>query len=178
MWKRIKPIMADWTARIIFSFASGTVIEVCIAGLTLRQSLTGRVVALPVIIALATPYRLYRNWLLKKFRVVEAPGILSIFKTYIAGRRQGKRVVLDAAGIRKTLKKHLAETLMYMAFYLAVYMVQLRIVGATWRQIATACISLALMMAPLGIPFGWLQDFVTHKVFRIPKETSETPPKA
>ncbi len=145
MWKRFRPIAADWTARIIFSFITGTVIEVPIAGLTLRQSLLGRCVMMPLILGLSTPYRWWRRYCLKRFKV------------------------LDAKGFRQKLKQFAVETAAYSIFYLGIYGTRLWLFGATGHQVLIACATLSLTIAPLGIPFGIWADFVTYKLFRIPR---------
>ena len=66
---RTRLFLADTVAMVVFSFATGMVIELLIAGLTLVQSLTSRVVAIPMNLITARPYGLYRDAIMKRIRI-------------------------------------------------------------------------------------------------------------
>ena len=121
--------LADTLAMVVFSFTTGMVIELLIAGMTLAQSLTSRIVAIPVNLVTARPYGLYRDFLFKRIR--------------------SKNRILKG-GI---------DILIFTSFQIPVYIFVLLFAGANAEQIVKACSSVVVFFLILGRPYGLCLDF-------------------
>jgi hypothetical protein len=61
----MKRYVADTFAMVIFSTIVGAFVEVVVAGLTLEQSATIRLAAVPVMLLAGRPYGICRDWLFR-----------------------------------------------------------------------------------------------------------------
>ena len=135
----IRSAAADTFAMVIFCFVSGMVIEVFISGMTFEQSLASRTLSIPVNIAIAWPYGLFRDFML----------------------RQGAKLS------RTSLMKNLSDLVAYVAFQSPVYAAILFVVGASSEQIITAVATNALISCGMGVLYGYFLD-LCRKLFRVP----------
>ena len=143
---RARRILADAFAMITFSTATGMVIELGIAGLTLGQSLQTRLVAIPVNFLTARPYGLYRDWLMK---------------------------IVGARGEGRDVRKAVTDTIAFVPFQTAVFATNMALAGATVQQILIGCLALAPILPFIGWPYGIYLDFVRRK-FKIKSDSLET----
>ena len=59
----IRHAAADTFAMVVFCFISGMIIEIFISGMTFEQSLASRTLSIPVNIAIAWPYGVFRDFI-------------------------------------------------------------------------------------------------------------------
>lgn len=130
---------ADTFAMVVFSFIAGMGIEIFISGMTFEQSLASRVLSIPVNIAIAMPYGVFRDWIMRQG-----------FKL-----RQG------------SLMKKLCDLIAYVAFQSPIYALILVVVGASPEQIVTAVTSNAVVSCVLGVLYGYFLDYC-RKWFKVP----------
>jgi hypothetical protein len=119
-------VVADTFAMVTFAFVVGMLIEVVLSGLSLGQSLQSRLLAIPLNVAIARPYGIYRDWL---FRATHA--------------ETGNRIA-----------RTLVDILAFSTFMLPQYAAVLWWVGAGPLQIVTACACVAVMSLVVGRPYG------------------------
>ncbi|MCL9774747.1 L-alanine exporter AlaE [Vibrio methylphosphonaticus] len=130
---------ADTFAMVVFCFVSGMLIEVLVSGMTFEQSLASRLLSIPVNIAIAMPYGLFRDWALKQGAKVSNSGFM----------------------------KATADLIAYVAFQSPVYAAILLTVGASTEQIITAVSSNALVSCGMGVLYGYFLDYC-RRWFRVP----------
>lgn len=135
----VRNAAADTFAMVVFSFVTGMLIEIFISGMSFDQSLASRIVSIPVNIAIAFPYGLYRDTILKT----------------------GKNIS------DKTIIKRLADTFAYVSFQSPVYAAILLSVGAEPEQIVSAVASNAAVSCFVGVIYGQFLD-QCRKLFRVP----------
>ncbi|MBN3573523.1 L-alanine exporter AlaE [Vibrio neptunius] len=135
----IRNAAADTFAMVVFCFISGMIIEVFISGMTFEQSLASRTLSIPVNIAIAWPYGMFRDLML----------------------RQGERI--SSSG----LTKNIADLLAYVLFQSPVYAGILFVVGASSDQIVTAVASNAVISCGMGVLYGYFLD-MCRKWFKVP----------
>ena len=135
----VRSAAADTFAMVIFSFITGMMIEVFVSGMTFEQSLASRTLSIPVNIALAWPYGVVRDMMI----------------------RQGMK--LSSAGWMKGLSDMLA----YVMFQSPVYACILLVVGADFDQIITAVTSNAFVSGALGVVYGQFLE-MCRRMFRVP----------
>lgn len=135
----IRHAAADTFAMVVFCFAAGMIIEIFISGMTFEQSLASRTLSIPVNIAIAWPYGVFRDFVL----------------------RQGKKL---AAG---TIMKNVSDLLAYVLFQSPVYAAILYTVGASSEQIMTAVASNALVSCGMGVLYGYFLD-MCRRWFKVP----------
>lgn len=135
----IRNAAADTFAMVIFSFIAGMLIEVFISGMTLEQSLASRTLSIPINIAIAWPYGVFRDAML----------------------RAGKR--LSTSGWMRSV----ADMLAYVLFQSPVYAMILLVVGADTDQIMKAVASNAVVSGALGVVYGHFLD-ACRKMFKVP----------
>ncbi len=121
--------LADTVAMVLFSFGTGMVIEILIAGMTVAQSLTSRVVAIPMNLITARPYGLYRD------------------------------AIMKAVKTENTVLKVGIDVLIFTSFQIPVYIFVLLLSGANFEQILKACSSVIVFFVVLGRPYGLFLDF-------------------
>lgn len=135
----VRSAAADTFAMVIFSFITGMMIEVFISGMTFEQSLASRTLSIPVNIAIAWPYGVFRDMMI----------------------RQGMK--LSSVGWMKGLSDMLA----YVLFQSPVYACILLVVGADFDQIITAVTSNAFVSGALGVVYGQFLE-MCRRMFRVP----------
>jgi hypothetical protein len=113
-------------------------IEIFLSGMSFEQSLSSRLVAIPVNILIAWPYGFYRDWVM-----------------------QYARRLSPSKGM-----KNLADVLAYVTFQSPVYMVILLSVGADWHQIAAAVSSNIVVSMLMGAVYGYFLDYC-RRLFRV-----------
>ena len=62
----VRSAAADTFAMVVFSFITGMLIEVFVSGMTLEQSLASRTLSIPVNIAIAWPYGMFRDMMIRQ----------------------------------------------------------------------------------------------------------------
>lgn len=135
---RLRHAAADTFAMVVYCFAVGMVIEIFISGMTFEQSLSSRLVSIPVNILIAWPYGIYRDFFI----------------------RQARRA---SAG---SWAKNLADMLAYVTFQSPVYALILLFVGADWHQMVAAVSSNALISMLMGAAYGYFLDYC-RRLFRV-----------
>ncbi|MGF1694661.1 L-alanine exporter AlaE [Vibrio lamellibrachiae] len=135
----IRHAAADTFAMVVFCFVSGMIIEIFISGMTFEQSLASRTLSIPVNIAIAWPYGMFRDFVL----------------------RQGRRI--SDTGVAKNV----ADLLAYVLFQSPVYAAILFVVGASSDQIVTAVTSNAVVSCGMGVLYGYFLD-MCRKWFKVP----------
>ncbi|WP_375753534.1 L-alanine exporter AlaE [Vibrio sp. HN007] len=132
-------IAADTFAMVVFCFISGMAIEIFISGMSFEKSLASRLVSIPVNIAIAMPYGLYRDWILKQ-----------------GGKFSGGMMM-----------KNLSDLFAFVTFQSPVYAGILLSVGATTEQIISAVSVNAALSCGMGVLYGYFLDSC-RKMFRVP----------
>ncbi|HEY9159789.1 MAG TPA: L-alanine exporter AlaE [Desulfomonilia bacterium] len=127
----MKRIFADVIAVLTFNTVCSMIIEIFLAGMTVNQSIHARLIAIPVILILARPYGLFRDW------------INRILKSGERGRAM----------------KITADVIAFVAMQVPQYSIVLKLSGANLHQIITACSSATVLMAIGGRPMGIFLDF-------------------
>ncbi|USD64311.1 L-alanine exporter AlaE [Vibrio sp. SCSIO 43136] len=135
----VRNFAADTFAMVVFSFIAGMIIEVMISGMSFEQSLASRMLSIPVNIAIAMPYGVFRDWAL----------------------RTGRRVH------RSELAQKVSDIIAYVAFQSPVYALILISIGATSEQILTAVSGNLVGYCILGVLYGYFVD-ACRKWFRVP----------
>ncbi|EIO3936014.1 L-alanine exporter AlaE [Vibrio vulnificus] len=135
----IRHAAADTFAMVVFCFISGMIIEILISGMTFQQSLASRALSIPVNIAIAWPYGVFRDWVL----------------------RQGARVSTSG------LMKNVSDLVAYVLFQSPVYAGILLAVGASTEQIITAVTSNAIISCGMGVLYGYFLD-MCRRWFKVP----------
>jgi hypothetical protein len=134
----MKRIIADVIAVLIFNTVCSMIIEIFLAGMTVNQSIHARLIAIPVILILARPYGLFRDWINRVLKSAE--------------RGRGMKII--------------ADVIAFVAIQVPQYSMVLKLSGANLHQIITACSSATVLMAIGGRPMGIFLDF-TRWLFRV-----------
>ena len=129
--RRASLLVADIFAMIAFSTALCMGIELFLAGMTLAQSVSARIAAVPVNLLTGRPYGWFRDWLFRLLRI---------------DRSNRWRVVMG-------------DTLAFVAFQVPLYVVVLLMADASWRQIAVSTASITVLFTLAGRPYGAFMDF-------------------
>jgi len=137
-----RQLAADLFARVTFSVSTGMVIEILIAGMTVQQSLLSRATNLPLVMLMARPYGIYRDWAVKKCNAPKA---------------------------ERLARWALVNTVTYTTFFVPQYALVLWLEGSTRMQILKASGTVALFSVLLGVVFGLWLDLIRHRLFRIKK---------
>jgi len=135
----IRHAAADTFAMVVFCFVAGMIIEIFISGMTFEQSLASRTLSIPVNIAIAWPYGVFRDFAL----------------------RQGRKI---SAG---SMMKNISDLVAYVLFQSPVYAAILYTVGASSEQIVTAVASNALVSCGMGVLYGYFLD-MCRRWFKVP----------
>ena len=135
---RLRHAAADTFAMVVYCSVVGMMIEVFISGLSFNQSLSSRLVAIPVNIVIAWPYGLYRD----------------VFMN-IAHKLSPR-----------TWVRNLADMLAYVTFQSPVYAAILFTVGADWHQIVAAVSSNLAVSMMMGAAYGYFLDYC-RRLFRV-----------
>lgn len=135
----IRNALADTFAMVVFCFVTGMIIEIFISGMTFEQSLASRTLSIPVNIAIAWPYGMFRDFML----------------------RTGSRISPS------NLMKNISDLSAYVLFQSPVYACILLVVGANLEQIATAVASNAVVSCVMGVLYGHFLD-TCRRWFKVP----------
>ncbi|ATM88679.1 L-alanine exporter AlaE [Yersinia massiliensis] len=136
---RLRSAAADTFALVVYCFVIGMAIEILISGMTFQQSLSSRLVSIPVNILIAWPYGVYRDAFIR-----------------FAHRHAGEHF----------WARNLADLLAYVSFQSPVYALILWSVGADLEQIATAVASNALVSMAMGVAYGYFLEYC-RRLFRV-----------
>ncbi|POU03820.1 MULTISPECIES: L-alanine exporter AlaE [Enterobacteriaceae] len=135
---RLRHAMADTFAMVVYCSVVNMLIEILLSGMTFEQSLSSRLVAIPVNILIAWPYGLYRDAFMRLARRISPAGWV----------------------------KNMADVLAYVTFQSPVYVAILLMVGADWHQIAAAVSSNIVISMVMGAAYGYFLDYC-RRLFRV-----------
>ena len=128
---RLRHAVADTFAMVVYCSVVNMLIEIFLSGMTFEQSLSSRLVAIPVNIIIAWPYGLYRDAIMRYARRIS-----------------------PKSGMRT-----LADVVAYVPFQSPVYVAILLTVGADWHQIVAAVSSNAVLSMLMGALYGYFLDY-------------------
>lgn len=128
---RLRHAVADTFAMVVYCSVVNMLIEIFLSGMTFEQSLSSRLVAIPVNIIIAWPYGLYRDAIMRYARRIN-----------------------PKSGMRT-----LADVVAYVTFQSPVYVAILLTVGADWHQIVAAVSSNAVLSMLMGALYGYFLDY-------------------
>ena len=128
---RLRHAVADTFAMVVYGSVVNMLIEIFLSGMTFEQSLSSRLVAIPVNIIIAWPYGLYRDAIMRYARRIS-----------------------PKSGMRT-----LADVVAYVTFQSPVYVAILLTVGADWHQIVAAVSSNAVLSMLMGALYGYFLDY-------------------
>ncbi|PRY21220.1 L-alanine exporter [Aliiruegeria haliotis] len=132
----MRRILADTVAMITFTTFFGACSELFIVGMTPLQVLATRAGAIPANLVTSRPYGLYRD------AVMRFSGALGM------------------RGIPGRLARFCVDTLAFASFKMPVYVVLLRMAGASWSEVGVAVVSAIVLTMALGRVFGMYLDLV------------------
>ena len=135
---RLRHAVADTFAMVVYCSVVNMLIEIFLSGMSFEQSLSSRLVAIPVNIMIASPYGLYRDAVMRLARRISPVGWV----------------------------KNLADVLAYVTFQSPVYVVILLTVGADWHQIAAAVSSNIVVSMLMGAVYGYFLDYC-RRLFKV-----------
>ncbi|HEY2451727.1 MAG TPA: L-alanine exporter AlaE [Scandinavium sp.] len=135
---RLRHAVADTFAMVVYCSVVNMLIEIFLSGMSFEQSLSSRLVAIPVNMVIAWPYGFYRDWVMQHARHLSPT----------------KRI------------KNLADVVAYVTFQSPVYIVILLSVGADWHQIAAAVSSNIVVSMMMGAVYGYFLDYC-RRLFRV-----------
>ncbi|EGQ5298467.1 L-alanine exporter AlaE [Enterobacter hormaechei subsp. hormaechei] len=135
---RLRHAVADTFAMVVYCSVVNMLIEIFLSGMSFEQSLSSRLVAIPVNIMIAWPYGLYRDAVMRVARRISPAG----------------------------WAKNLADVLAYVTFQSPVYVVILLTVGADWHQIAAAVSSNIVVSILMGAVYGYFLDYC-RRLFKV-----------
>ncbi|KYQ99401.1 hypothetical protein AWY96_13145 [Serratia plymuthica] len=130
---------ADTFALVVYCFIAGMAIEILVSGMSFHQSLSSRLVSIPVNILIAWPYGRYRDLFIR-----------------LAKRSHHGQWLL----------RNLADLLAYVSFQSPVYAAILWSVGADGQQIMTAVAGNAVVSMAMGMIYGYFLEYC-RKLFRV-----------
>jgi hypothetical protein len=136
----MRKIIADISALLTFNTLGSMIVEIFIAGMTINQSVHARLIAVPVILIVAAPYGLLRDWLFK------------ITKANEKGR----------------VRKGIADILAFAAVQCPQYLLVLKLSGASTHQMITACGTVTVLSAFAGRPMGLFLE-LSRWIFKVEK---------
>ncbi len=135
---RLRHAVADTFAMVVYCSVVNMLIEIFLSGMSFEQSLSSRLVAVPVNILIAWPYGFYRDAIMRVARRMSPAGWM----------------------------KNLADVLAYITFQSPVYVVILLAVGADWHQIAAAVSSNIVVSMLMGAAYGYFLDYC-RRLFKV-----------
>ncbi|QUY49072.1 L-alanine exporter AlaE [Serratia plymuthica] len=130
---------ADTFALVVYCFIAGMAIEILVSGMSFHQSLSSRLVSIPVNVLIAWPYGRYRDLFIR------------LVKRFQRGQ---------------WLLRNLADLLAYVSFQSPVYAAILWSVGADGQQIMTAVAGNAVVSMAMGVAYGYFLEYC-RKLFRV-----------
>ena len=135
---RLRHAVADTFAMVVYCTVVNMMIEIFLSGMTFQQSLSSRLVAIPVNIIIAVPYGFYRYFAMRQARRISPSGWM----------------------------KNIADVVAYVTFQSPVYVAILLVVGADWHQIAAAVSSNIVVSMMMGAAYGYFLDYC-RRLFRV-----------
>ncbi len=135
---RLRHAVADTFAMVVYCSVVNMMIEIFLSGMSFEQSLSSRLVAIPVNILIAWPYGFYRD------------AFMRFTKRYS----------------QASWAKNFADVLAYVTFQSPVYVAILWSVGADWSQIVAAVSSNIIVSMLMGAAYGYFLDYC-RRLFRI-----------
>ncbi|ENA0610010.1 L-alanine exporter AlaE [Enterobacter bugandensis] len=135
---RLRHAVADTFAMVVYCSVVNMLIEIFLSGMSFEQSLSSRLVAIPVNIIIAWPYGLYRDAAMRLARRISPAGWV----------------------------KNLADVLAYVTFQSPVYVAILLVVGADWHQVAAAVSSNIVISMLMGAVYGYFLDYC-RRLFKV-----------
>ncbi|MEL0550564.1 L-alanine exporter AlaE [Klebsiella sp. B345] len=135
---RLRHAVADTFAMVVYCTVVNMMIEIFLSGMTFEQSLSSRLVAIPVNIIIAVPYGFYRDRAMRLARHISPSGWM----------------------------KNIADVVAYVTFQSPVYVAILFAVGADWHQIAAAVSSNIAVSMMMGAVYGYFLDYC-RRLFRV-----------
>ncbi|HFZ8995392.1 TPA: L-alanine exporter AlaE [Citrobacter freundii] len=135
---RLRHAVADTFAMVVYCSVVNMFIEIFLSGMTFEQSLSSRLVAIPVNILIAWPYGMYRDVFMRAARKISLAG----------------------------WTKNLADVLAYVTFQSPVYVIILLFVGASWHQIMAAVSSNIAVSMLMGAVYGYFLDYC-RRLFKV-----------
>ena len=135
---RLRHAVADTFAMVVYCTVVNMMIEIFLSGMTFQQSLSSRLVAIPVNIIIAVPYGFYRDFAMRQARRISASGWM----------------------------KNIADVVAYVTFQSPVYVAILLVVGADWHQIAAAVSSNIVVSMMMGAAYGYFLDYC-RRLFKV-----------
>ena len=135
---RLRHAVADTFAMVVYCTVVNMMIEIFLSGITFQQSLSSRLVAIPVNIIIAVPYGIYRDFAMRQARRVSPSGWM----------------------------KNIADVVAYVTFQSPVYVAILLVVGADWHQIVAAVSSNIVVSMMMGVVYGYFLDYC-RRLFRV-----------
>ena len=135
---RLRHAVADTFAMVVYCTVVNMMIEIFLSGMTFEQSLSSRLVAIPVNIIIAVPYGFYRDRVMRLARHISPSGWM----------------------------KNIADVVAYVTFQSPVYVAILLVVGADWHQIAAAVSSNIAVSMMMGVVYGYFLDYC-RRLFRV-----------
>ncbi len=124
--------MADTLAMVILSTIFAGINEYFIVRLTFYQVVIAQLSAAPINIITARPYGVYRDFLMEKFAVHS----------------------------NKWLNDLIVDTISFVSFQMPLYIIILKLSGATFVEILTGCTSALTLMFLLGRIYGVCLDVI------------------
>lgn len=131
-----KPWLETWVdvfTMNLFSYLVALPIELLIAGMSFKEHLQVRLVALLLNTVVARPFGLWRSYLVNKFGVTQNSG---------------------------WLKTYLVDTLIFLSFQMPLYVGNLILGGADMMEILKATMTVSLIAGTLGRPYGIMLDWM------------------
>ncbi|MCA0900386.1 MULTISPECIES: L-alanine exporter AlaE [Microbulbifer] len=122
--------LLDVFAMNSFSWAIAIPIELLLAGMSWSEHLKIRLLAVVFNSLIARPFSIYRGWVVQRF------------------------------GRGGALHNYAVDTFVFLSFQLPLYTVNMLLGGASMAEIATACITFAMIAGVLGRPYGIYLDFL------------------
>ena len=135
---RWRHAVADTFAMVVYCTVVNMAIEIFLSEMTFQQSLSSRLVAIPVNIIIAVPYGFYRDFAMRQAYRISASGWM----------------------------KNIADVVAYVTFQSPVYVAILLVVGADWHQIAAAVSSNIVVSMMMGAAYGYFLDYC-RRLFRV-----------
>lgn len=135
---RLRHAVADTFAMVVYCTVVNMMIEIFLSGITFQQSLSSRLVAIPVNIIIAVPYGIYRDFAMRQARRISPSGWM----------------------------KNIADVVAYVTFQSPVYVAILLVVGADWHQIVAAVSSNIVVSMMMGVVYGYFLDYC-RRLFRV-----------
>ncbi|MGQ7744293.1 L-alanine exporter AlaE [Pectobacterium brasiliense] len=136
---RLRSATADTFALVVYCFITGMAIEIMLSGMSFEQSLSSRLLSIPVNIAIAWPYGLYRDRVLNMTR-----------------RHGGEHFLV----------RSVADLFAYVSFQSPVYAIILWSIGANPAQILTAVTSNLVVSMVTGVIYGYFLEYC-RRLFRV-----------